>query len=355
MVNNNIRELFKERKRILITGGAGFIGGAVIRRLIREKSFLIFNLDKLGYASNLKSIEKMISSTNQINNNNYKFLKVDLSDINLTREAVKFANPDLVMHLAAESHVDRSIAGPIEFINSNIIGTFNLLESIREHFELLPESRRTSFRFHHISTDEVFGSLSEEGYFVEETPYSPRSPYSASKASSDHLVQSWFHTYGIPIVITNCSNNYGPRQFPEKLIPLTIINALLDKKIPLYGDGKNVRDWLYVDDHVEALILAANRGEIGECYCIGGNSEKNNLQIINMICKLLDELIPHKSSHSKLIEYVKDRPGHDRRYAINPKKIKSELGWMPSTTFEDGLFNTVNWYINNKEWWLPLL
>lgn len=327
--------------RVLVTGGAGFIGGALVRRLLVESSAMVFNLDKLSYASDLTSIG---------GNPRHKLLQVDLVDPEATMAAIQRADPDLVFHLAAESHVDRSISGPGAFIESNISGTFNLLQAVRAHWEQLPKERQEHFRFHHISTDEVFGSLGPTGRFSETTPYDPRSPYSASKAASDHLVSAWHHTYGLPVVLTNCSNNYGPWQFPEKLIPVVILKAVAGEPIPLYGDGANVRDWLYVEDHVEALLLAATRGRLGESYCVGGHGERSNKQVVQTICNLLDELRPQGAPHAGLITPVADRPGHDRRYAIDPTRISSELGWRPAHAFEQSLATTVNWYLDNLAW-----
>ena len=328
-------------KRVLVTGGAGFIGGAVVRKLLSGSDVHIFNLDKCGYASDLTSIG---------NNPRHKLLRVDLVNAEATAAAVQEADPDLVMHLAAESHVDRSIDGPGAFIESNVLGTFNLLQAVRAHHEQLPEERRAHFRFHHISTDEVFGSLGATGRFCETTPYDPRSPYSASKAASDHLVMAWHHTYGLPVVLTNCSNNYGPWQFPEKLIPVVLLKAVAGESIPLYGDGANVRDWLYVDDHVDALLLAATRGKIGGSYCVGGHGERSNKQVVEAICSLLDQLRPEGAPHARLITPVKDRPGHDRRYAIDPTRITEELGWQPAHDFNAGLAATLSWYLSNLDW-----
>lgn len=348
----NLRDLLGERKRVLVTGGAGFIGGAVVRRLLLESDATIFNLDKMGYASDLTSIENTISTLASREGGHvgdrHQLLKVDLADAEATQKAFTTADPDLVMHLAAESHVDRSIEGPGAFIESNLIGTFNLLQASRKHFDQLAEARKLNFRFHHISTDEVFGSLGATGKFSETTPYDPRSPYSASKAASDHLVNAWHHTFGLPIILTNCSNNYGPWQYPEKLIPVVILKAAAGEAIPLYGDGMNIRDWLYVEDHVDALLLAANKGSIGESYCIGGHGERSNLQVIEKICSILDNIQPKDRPHNNLITFVKDRLGHDRRYAINPEKITTELGWQPRHGFEEGLEATVKWYVNQK-------
>ena len=333
--------LVSDGARVLVTGGAGFIGGAVVRRLLVDSTAQVFNLDKLGYASDLTSIGDHPRHT---------FLKVDLADADATAAAVRQADPDLVLHLAAESHVDRSIDGPGAFIESNVSGTFNLLQAVRGHWEQLPAERRERFRFHHISTDEVFGSLGLTGRFSETTAYDPRSPYSASKAASDHLVSAWHHTYGLPVVLTNCSNNYGPWQFPEKLIPMVILKALAGEPIPLYGDGANVRDWLYVEDHVEALLLAATRGRLGESYCVGGHGERTNREVVEAICSILDRLRPEAAPHAALITRVADRPGHDRRYAIDSAKISAELGWQPRHSFEQGLEATVRWYLEHQPW-----
>jgi len=333
--------------RYLITGGAGFIGGALVRRLINNERNIVFNLDKLGYASDLESIDNL----NKKNNfGNYTFLKVDLSEKENLYDVIESSKPDVIMHLAAESHVDRSIDQPNHFIESNINGTFNLLQAAKEYWSKLKPNRKNTFRFHHISTDEVYGSLGEEGSFNELTSYDPRSPYSASKASSDHLVRAWFHTYNFPILITNCSNNFGPWQFPEKLIPLVISKALEGKKIPIYGDGLNVRDWLYVDDHIEALLLVIKKGVIGQSYCIGGYGEKTNKFIVELICSILDKKKPRSSSYSELIEYVKDRPGHDKRYSIDSSKINKELGWKSKFKLEESIEKTVNWYLDNYDW-----
>jgi dTDP-glucose 4,6-dehydratase len=338
-----------------VTGGAGFIGGAVVRRLLSESDTVVFNLDKCGYASDLTSIEQVLAelgdrATTPEGDSRHQLLRVDLTDAEATAAAVRQADPDLVLHLAAESHVDRSIEGPAAFIDSNVIGTFHLLQAVRSHWEQLPTERQAGFRFHHISTDEVFGSLGATGRFSETTPYDPRSPYSASKAASDHLVSAWHHTYGLPVVLTNCSNNYGPWQFPEKLIPVVILKAAAGEPIPLYGDGQNVRDWLYVEDHADALLLAACRGELGRSYCVGGHGERTNKQVVEAICDALDELHPAGAPHARLITPVTDRPGHDRRYAIDPTRISTELGWQPRHSFAEGLAATVLWYLEHQDW-----
>ena len=335
--------------RFLVTGGAGFIGGCVVKRLLNQ-NHEVFNVDKFGYASSITAIEKLIKDSNNNNLGKHHLIKIDLANAKDIEELVTETTPDLIIHLAAESHVDRSISGPEEFLKSNIVGTFNLLEASRKYWNSLSTSKKDKFRFHHISTDEVFGSLTEKGRFSEKTPYDPRSPYSATKASSDHLVNAWFHTYELPILITNCSNNYGPWQFPEKLVPLVINKALNFENIPIYGDGLNIRDWLYVEDHVDAIMMVLNNGKVGESYCIGGYGEKTNLDVVNTICLIMDQKFPSKKPHSKLIEFVKDRAGHDRRYSINPSKISNELGWKPKYSFEKGIEMTVNWFIENKNW-----
>ena len=347
---NEIKSLLNQYKRILITGGAGFIGSALVRRLLEESNALIFNLDKIGYASDLTSIDIRLKELSEIKNIQYQLLKLDLTEREKVDDVFNEIDPDLIFHLAAESHVDRSIDKPETFINSNILGTYNLLEASLKHFDKLDNSRQRKFRFLHISTDEVFGSLGTEGRFTEKTRYDPRSPYSASKAASDHLVSSWYHTYGLPTLITNCSNNFGPWQFPEKLIPLVILKALSNERIPVYGDGSNKRDWLYVEDHVDALLLAAIKGEPGKSYCIGGFGEKSNLEVVNDICKLLNELKPSNHRYEYLIDFVKDRPGHDFRYSIDPTFAISKLGWEPTHDFKTGLRNTVQWYLQNLNW-----
>ena len=341
-------ELLGSRQRVLVTGGGGFIGGAVVRRLLRESTATVFNLDKMGYASDLTSIKEVLAELGDGAEQRHVLQKVDLANAAAVQQAVEQANPDLVMHLAAESHVDRSISGPGVFIESNVTGTFNLLQAVRSHYEQLTGKRKEQFRLHHISTDEVFGSLGTEGRFSETTPYDPRSPYSASKAASDHLVSAWHHTYELPVVLTNCSNNYGPWQFPEKLIPVVILKAAAGESIPLYGDGLNVRDWLYVEDHVDALLLAACRGQEGRSYCVGGHGERTNREVVETICKQLDQEQPKTSSHINLITRVTDRLGHDRRYAIDPTRITDELGWKPRHPFDEGLAKTVRWYFNHS-------
>jgi dTDP-glucose 4,6-dehydratase len=333
-------------KTILVTGGAGFIGSALVRYLLTRTEHTVVNVDRLTYAGNLESLAEALPSER------YHFEQSDVCDAAEMERIFAEYRPDAVMHLAAESHVDRSIDGAADFIQTNIVGTYTLLQAARAHWSALDADARQSFRFLHVSTDEVFGSLGAEGFFVETTPYSPRSPYSASKASSDHLVRAWQHTYGLPTLITNCSNNYGPYQFPEKLIPVVILNALQGKPIPVYGRGDNVRDWLYVDDHVRALLTVLESGEVGETYNIGGHNEKSNLEVVHTICSLLDELVerPAVGRHAELITFVKDRPGHDWRYAIDAGKIGRELGWLPQESFETGLGKTVRWYLENREW-----
>jgi len=331
-------------KKILVTGGAGFIGSEVVRQFIRETGDSVINVDKLTYAGNLLSLTSVSDSPR------YCFEHVDICNAAGMAQIFREHQPDAVMHLAAESHVDRSITGPAEFIQTNIVGTYTLLETARGYWEELDGERKEAFRFHHISTDEVYGSLDEGGFFAEEDAYRPNSPYSASKASADHLVRAWHHTYGLPVVTTNCSNNYGPYHFPEKLIPLMILNALDGKPLPVYGKGDNIRDWLYVGDHARALRLVLEQGRVGETYNIGGWNEKTNLEVVKAVCAILDELHPQGAPHDQLITFVPDRPGHDWRYAIDAGKIERELGWRPEETFESGLRKTVEWYLANGEW-----
>ena len=347
--------LFCRNKNILVTGGAGFIGGALIRNLLKKSDCKIYNLDKLNYSSDLTSINLTLENLNHKGETKYKFLKVDLAKEEEVNKAIKVVNPDLIFHLAAESHVDRSIDNPFNFISSNILGTFYLLQASLKHFENLNNKRKENFRFVHISTDEVFGSLNEKGYFCENTKYDPRSPYSASKASSDHLVSSWYHTYGLPSIITNCTNNFGPWQFPEKLIPLVIFKALMNEDIPIYGSGNNIRDWLYVDDHINGILLAAQKGIPGKKYCIGGNNEKSNKEVVEIICTILDEELSKGLSYKKLIKFVKNRPGHDFRYAIDSTLIRKELGWEPKYSFENAIRDTTIWYLNNQVWCKKML
>jgi len=332
--------------KLLVTGGAGFIGSAVIRLAV-SRGHEVVNLDAMTYAACAENVASVASS------NLYTFEHVDIRNRTALNTAFATHRPDVVMHLAAESHVDRSIDGPGDFIDTNITGTFNMLEAARSYW--VAEGRPEAFRFHHISTDEVFGSLGATGKFTETTPYDPRSPYSASKAASDHLVRAWHETYGLPIVLTNCSNNYGPFHFPEKLIPVVILNALHGRPIPVYGAGENVRDWLYVEDHADALLTVVTKGQVGRSYNIGGENEARNIDIVRMICSLLDEMHPQGAPHDRLITFVTDRPGHDARYAIDPARIRTELGWRPSVTLEQGLRQTVRWYLDNEAWWRPLL
>ena len=337
-------------KTFIVTGGAGFIGSAVIRHLINNTDNKVINIDKLTYAGNLHSLNSVSDS------DRYFFTHADITDKSAMQEVFAKYQPDIIMHLAAESHVDRSINGPDDFIRTNIIGSYTLLETAREYWNKLEGIKKANFRFHHVSTDEVYGDLDgTDELFTETTSYAPSSPYSASKASSDHLVRAWFRTFGLPVVITNCSNNYGPFHFPEKLIPLIIINALAGKSLPIYGDGKQIRDWLYVEDHARALVLVATEGQIGETYNIGGHNEKQNIEVVTTICKHLEELAPNKPqdvlNYADLITYVTDRAGHDVRYAIDASKIENELGWIPKETFDSGLKKTVKWYLDNKDWW----
>ncbi|RDD62262.1 dTDP-glucose 4,6-dehydratase [Ferruginivarius sediminum] len=334
-------------KRILITGGAGFIGSAMVRLLIAETDSAVINLDKLTYAANPDAVAEVAG------NPRYSFVEADIADAPRMAEVLARHAPDLVMNLAAETHVDRSIDGPADFISTNVVGTQVLLDAVRRYWEGLDGARRAAFRFHHISTDEVYGSLGVTGAFTEETAYAPNSPYAASKAASDHLVRAWHKTYGLPVVITNCSNNYGPWQFPEKLIPLVVTKALDGEALPIYGRGENVRDWLHVDDHARGLLLAATEGRIGEHYNIGGGAERRNIEVVRAICDILDELSPRSDGrpYREQITFVADRPGHDLRYAVDSGKIRRELGWAPAETFESGLRKTVRWYLDNAAWW----
>ncbi len=340
--------------KLLVTGGAGFIGSAVVRYILENTNDEVVNVDKLTYAGNLESLSEIE------NNSRYSFEQVDICDATEMKRIFQQHKPDAVMHLAAESHVDRSIDGPAAFIETNIIGTYTLLEVVRAYWSRLPANKKSSFRFHHISTDEVYGDLEgTNDLFTETTSYEPSSPYSASKASSDHLVRAWLRTYGLPAIVTNCSNNYGPYHFPEKLIPLIILNAIDGKPLPVYGDGMQIRDWLYVEDHARALYKVVTEGEIGETYNIGGHNEKANIEVVQNICSLLEELVPNKpegvNQYQDLITYVTDRPGHDVRYAIDASKIERELGWTPKESFETGLRKTVEWYLHNKMWWNRVL
>jgi dTDP-glucose 4,6-dehydratase len=337
--------------KILVTGGAGFIGSAVVRHLLRHADTTVINVDKLTYAGNLESLASVADSPG------YHLVQADIRDAAEMGRVFDEYRPDAVMHLAAESHVDRSIDGPSEFILTNILGTYTLLEAARGYWSRLPEDIRSAFRFLHVSTDEVYGSLGATGLFTEASPYRPNSPYSATKASSDHLVRAWHHTYGVPVVTSNCSNNYGPCQFPEKLIPLCIIKGLKGEAIPVYGSGDNVRDWLYVEDHARALEIVLRRGRPGETYNIGGHNEKTNLEVVSAICTVLDELSPDArfGKRSDLIAFVADRPGHDHRYAIDASKARHSLGWVPDETFESGLRKTVQWYLDNRAWWESVL
>lgn len=332
--------------KLLVTGGCGFIGSAVVRMAV-ARGHQVVNLDALTYAANPANVAMVADSPL------YRFEQADIRDRAALDRIFATHAPDAVMHLAAESHVDRSIDGPSDFIDTNITGTFNLLEAARAHWTR--QGKPAGFRFHHISTDEVFGSLGPTGQFTEQTPYDPRSPYSASKAASDHLVRAWHETYGLPVVLTNCSNNYGPYHFPEKLIPVVILNALHGKPIPVYGQGENVRDWLYVEDHADALLLVLEKGALGRSYNIGGENERRNIDLVRTICALLDEMAPKPTPYADQIAFVADRPGHDARYAIDPSRIRQELGWRPSVTVEEGLRRTVRWYLDNESWWRPLL
>jgi dTDP-glucose 4,6-dehydratase len=334
--------------RVIVTGGAGFIGSALVRHLVLEKGCEVLNIDALTYAGNLASLSAVEDKPN------YRFLHANICDREAMERATADFRPDRVMHLAAESHVDRSITGAADFIQTNVIGTFTLLETARGYWSELDDKAKDAFRFLHVSTDEVYGSLGDEGLFTEDTPYDPSSPYSASKASSDHLAKAWQRTYGLPVVVSNCSNNYGPYHFPEKLIPLTILNALAGERLPVYGKGENVRDWLYVEDHARALDLIAERGRVGETYNVGGRNERRNIDVVRQICSVLDELAPANRPREELIEFVTDRPGHDARYAIDATRLETELGWQAQENFDTGIRKTVRWYLDNEWWWQPL-
>ena len=333
---------------VIVTGGAGFIGSALCRYLVATKGWRVTNVDKLTYAANLRSLDPIKGKPE------YRFIQADICDRAAMDAVMADVRPDAIMHLAAESHVDRSITGSAAFIMTNIVGTHTLLEATRKHWDALPATDKSRFRFLHVSTDEVYGSLGPDGFFLETTPYDPRSPYSASKASSDHLVSAWHETYGLPTLITNCSNNYGPYHFPEKLIPLVILNALDGKPLPVYGDGRQERDWLYVDDHARAIALVLERGRIGQTYNVGGRAPMQNLDVVERICDILDKFRPGKVPRRSLITFVKDRPGHDRRYAIDPTKIETELSWRSQETFATGIEKTIRWYLDNEHWWGPL-
>ena len=337
--------------RIFVTGGAGFIGSALVRHLIEDTDHAVLNFDKLTYAGTLSTVDGVAKS------NRYEFVQGDICDRAAVEAAIARFRPDVVTHLAAESHVDRSIDGPDAFIQTNLVGTFTMLSAARSYWQGLEGDAKNAFRFHHISTDEVYGSLGETGLFTEDTPYDPRSPYSASKAGSDHLVSAWGHTYGLPVLITNCSNNYGPYHFPEKLIPLMIVKALAGETLPVYGKGDQVRDWLYVEDHVRALRRVFETGEVGRTYNVGGNNEKQNIEVVQTVCAILDRMRPRGDgkSYAEQIGYVADRPGHDKRYAIDASRIRDELGWEPAETFESGIEKTVAWYLANEAWWRPLV
>ncbi len=334
--------------RVIVTGGAGFIGSALVRHLVLERGFEVLNIDALTYAGNLASLRDVEGRAN------YRFLHADICDQRAMAEAFASFRPERIMHLAAESHVDRSITGAADFIRTNVLGTFTLLEVARGHWEALAAAEKEAFRFLHVSTDEVYGSLGAEGLFTETTAYDPSSPYSASKASSDHLAKAWHRTYGLPVVVSNCSNNYGPYHFPEKLIPLTILNALDGQSLPVYGRGENVRDWLYVEDHARALDLVAERGRPGETYNVGGRNERRNIDVVRRICAVLDERVPTGTPRDSLIAFVTDRPGHDARYAIDATRLETELGWKAREDFDSGIEKTVAWYLGNKWWWRPL-
>jgi dTDP-glucose 4,6-dehydratase len=334
--------------RVIVTGGAGFIGSALVRHLVLEKGYDVLNIDALTYAGNLASLKLVEDKPN------YRFLHANICDRPAMGQAIAEFRPDRLMHLAAESHVDRSITGAADFIDTNVIGTFKLLEAARDYWSGLDGSAKRDFRFLHVSTDEVYGSLGNEGLFTEDTPYDPSSPYSSSKASSDHLAKAWQRTYGLPVVVSNCSNNYGPYHFPEKLIPLTILNALAGERLPVYGKGENIRDWLYVEDHARALDLIAERGRVGETYNVGGRNERRNIDVVRRVCAVLDECSPADKPREGLIEFVTDRPGHDARYAIDATKLETELGWRAQENFDTGIEKTVRWYLDNEWWWQPL-
>ncbi len=334
--------------RVIVSGGAGFIGSALVRHLVLDRGYEVLNIDALTYAGNLASLRNVEGKPN------YRFLKADICDRPTMAQAMETFRPDRVMHLAAESHVDRSITGPADFVQTNIVGTFTLLDAALAYWKGLEGLPRERFRFLHVSTDEVYGSLGEDGLFTEETPYDPSSPYSASKAASDHLAKAWQRTYGLPVVISNCSNNYGPYHFPEKLIPLTILNGLAGHRLPVYGKGENVRDWLYVEDHARALDIIVERGRVGETYNVGGRNERRNIAVVSTICEQLDRLAPSSRRRTELIEFVTDRPGHDARYAIDATKLENELGWRAKESFETGIAKTVEWYLENDWWWEPL-
>ena len=334
--------------RVIVTGGAGFIGSALVRHLVLDKGYDVLTVDALTYAGCEASLKAVADS------NHHRFLHADIRDRSAMDAAMAEFRPDRIMHLAAESHVDRSITGAADFIGTNVVGTFTLLEAARQYWNTLDAAGKDAFRFLHVSTDEVYGSLRETGLFRETTPYDPSSPYSASKAASDHLAKAWQRTYGLPVVVSNCSNNYGPYHFPEKLIPLTILNALAGKKLPVYGKGENVRDWLYVDDHARALDLIAEKGRVGETYNVGGRNERRNIDVVRRICAVLDELVPTDTPRENLIEFVTDRPGHDARYAIDATRLETELGWRAQENFDSGIAKTVRWYLDNQWWWQPL-
>jgi dTDP-glucose 4,6-dehydratase len=334
--------------RVIVTGGAGFIGSAVVRYLVLDKGYEVLNVDALTYAGNLASLRTVEGKSN------YHFLHANICDATAIQKAIREFAPDRIMHLAAESHVDRSITGAADFIQTNVIGTFTLLEAARDRWTALEGAAKDAFRFLHVSTDEVYGSLGETGLFTEETAYDPSSPYSASKASSDHLAVAWQRTFGLPVVVSNCSNNYGPYHFPEKLIPLTILNALAGERLPVYGGGENVRDWLYVEDHARALDMIIERGRVGETYNVGGRNERRNIDVVRRICAVLDTLAPSNRPREELIEFVSDRPGHDARYAIDATKLETELGWRAQENFDTGIEKTVRWYLDNDWWWQPL-